>query len=110
MLSVPMFGVGSGEMLMLAMIVLVVVGPAKMPVFMKTVGKTLRQFRAASKELRRQSGIDEMMREPVKPRKIEPTRDELNTAERKAENPSESPDLVLAKSRIEAAKAEAVEA
>lgn len=58
-----MFGIGAGEMVIVAIVLLIAVGPGKMPGFMKAVGKGMREFRRASRELRKQSGIDELMRE-----------------------------------------------
>ncbi|MEO0324924.1 MAG: twin-arginine translocase TatA/TatE family subunit [Myxococcota bacterium] len=58
-----MFGIGTGEMLIIALVVLLAVGPSKMPVFMKTVGKGVRDLRKATRDLREQSGIDELLRE-----------------------------------------------
>ena len=58
-----MFGIGTGEMLIIALVVLFAVGPSKMPVFMKTVGKGMRDLRKATRDLREQSGIDELLRE-----------------------------------------------
>ena len=58
-----MFGIGAGELMIVAIVLLIAVGPGKMPGFMKAVGKGLREFRRASNELRKQSGIDELMRE-----------------------------------------------
>ncbi len=58
-----MFGIGAGEMVIVAIVLLIAVGPGKMPGFMKAVGKGMREFRRASRELRKQSGIDDLMRE-----------------------------------------------
>lgn len=58
-----MFGIGAGELVIVAIVLLIAVGPGKMPGFMKAVGKGMREFRRASRELRKQSGIDELMRE-----------------------------------------------
>lgn len=58
-----MFGIGFGEFMIFAVVLLIAVGPGRMPKLMKAVGKGLREFRKASDELRKQSGIDELMRE-----------------------------------------------
>jgi Sec-independent protein translocase protein TatA len=39
------------------------VGPDKLPTFMRTVGKGLRQVRNASREFKEAIGLDELMRE-----------------------------------------------
>lgn len=56
-------GFGFGEIVVIAVVLLVAVGPKKLPQLMKTVGQGMRQFRDATTELRRASGIDEIMRE-----------------------------------------------
>ena len=58
-----MFGIGSGEMLVFAVVVLIALGPKRLPEFMKTVGKGLREVRKATNDLRKHSGIDELMRD-----------------------------------------------
>ena len=58
-----MFGIGFGEMLVIAVVLILAVGPESMPKLFKAVGKGLREFRRASRELRNTIGIDEMMRE-----------------------------------------------
>jgi len=69
-----MFGVGPTELAFFLVILLLVVGPDKLPTFMRTVGKGLRQVRGASREFKDAIGFDELMREgdpfrapPVKP-------------------------------------------
>lgn len=58
-----MFGIGLGEMLLIGVILLVAVGPQRLPVLMKALGKGMREVRKASSDLRRTVGIDQMMRE-----------------------------------------------
>lgn len=58
-----MFGIGSGEMLVFAVVVLIALGPKRLPDFMRTVGKGLREIRKATTDLRKHSGIDELMRD-----------------------------------------------
>ena len=58
-----MFGIGAGEFLIIAVFLLLAVGPEKMPVLFKTVGKSLRMARRATRELRETIGIDELMRD-----------------------------------------------
>ena len=69
-----MFGVGPTELAFFLVIVLLAVGPEKLPTFMRTVGKGLRQVRNASREFKEAIGLDELMREgdpfrapPVRP-------------------------------------------
>lgn len=58
-----MFGIGFGEFVIIALVLIVAVGPDKLPALMKTVGRTLRQVKKTSEDLRRSTGIDELMRE-----------------------------------------------
>lgn len=47
-----MFGIGTGELLLLALIALLVLGPERMPRLMRDVGKTVNDLRKTSDELR----------------------------------------------------------
>lgn len=58
-----MFGIGFGELVIILVVLLIAVGPDKMPTFMKAVGKGLREFRRATRELRSSVGIDELLRD-----------------------------------------------
>ena len=83
-----MFGIGPTELAFFLVIVLLAVGPDKLPTFMRTVGKGLRQVRNASREFKDAIGLDELMREgdpfrapPVRPPKAQPVPVEQKTAE-----------------------------
>lgn len=58
-----MFGIGFGEMLVIAMFLLIAVGPDKLPTMIKTVAKTYRQFRRTALDLRASTGIDDLLRD-----------------------------------------------
>ncbi len=58
-----MFGIGPTELALFLVIVLLVVGPDRLPAFMKTVGRGLRQVRSASRDFKDAIGLDELMRE-----------------------------------------------
>lgn len=58
-----MFGIGPGEMFIFALVTLIAVGPDKLPQFVKTVSKGLRDLRQARDNFRREAGIDELLRE-----------------------------------------------
>ena len=58
-----MFGIGFGEMLIIGVVLLIAVGPRQLPALMKTVGKGLRDVRRAAEDLRRSTGIDELLRD-----------------------------------------------
>ena len=72
-----MFGIGPTELIVFLVIVLLAVGPDRLPTFMRTVGKGLRQVRHASREFRDAIGLDELMREdPFRPEpKVRPPRE-----------------------------------
>lgn len=58
-----MFGIGFGEMLVIGVLILIAVGPDKLPTMVKTVAKTYRQFRRAATDIRASTGIDDFLRD-----------------------------------------------
>src|SRR4029079_5544784 len=60
--------IGPGELLVICVVLIIAVGPERLPQFMKTVGGTLRTLRQASRDIRTSVGIDEMMRPDPPPR------------------------------------------
>lgn len=95
-----MFGIGFGEMLIIGVVLLIAVGPRQLPALMKTVGKTLREVRRAAEDLRRSTGIDELLqdedlRNPL--RDINKPPYELTAADHERECPREGVDLVQAR-------------
>ncbi|WP_114953276.1 Sec-independent protein translocase protein TatB [Sphingosinicella terrae] len=56
-----MFGIDSGELLIIAVVALVVVGPKDLPRLMRTVGNFVGRARGMARHFR--SGLDTMMRE-----------------------------------------------
>ncbi len=74
-----MFGIGPTELAFFLVILLLAVGPDRLPTFMRTVGKGVRQVRNASREFKDAIGLDEIMREgdpfrspPVRPPRARP--------------------------------------
>lgn len=74
-----MFGIGPTELMFFLVILLLAVGPEKLPTFMRTVGKGMRQIKNASREFKDAIGLDELMREgdpfrapPVRPPRARP--------------------------------------
>ena len=66
-----MFGIGWGELLVVALILLIVVGPDKMPTFLKTTVKGIRDFRRTARDLRNATGIDRLLDDrPPPPKRI----------------------------------------
>jgi sec-independent protein translocase protein TatB len=57
--------IGIGELAVICIVFILAVGPEKLPTMMKTVGKTLRQLRQASRDIRASTGIDELMRDDI---------------------------------------------
>ena len=60
-----MLGIGFGEFALIVLVLIIVLGPERLPSFMKSVGKGIRTMRQASRDIRTAVGIDEMMREEV---------------------------------------------
>jgi sec-independent protein translocase protein TatB len=57
------FGLGFGEMVVLGIVLLVVVGPKELPRLLRGLGKGINKLRRMSSDLREQSGIDEIIKE-----------------------------------------------
>lgn len=57
-----MFGLSIGEIILLLVVGIVVVGPRNLPTMMRTVGQWIAKLRRMSHDLRSQSGIDELIR------------------------------------------------
>jgi sec-independent protein translocase protein TatB len=57
------FGLGFGEMIVLGVVLLVVVGPRDLPRMLRTVGRGITKLRRMSTDLREQSGIDEIIQD-----------------------------------------------
>ena len=58
-----MFGLGVGELSLVALVLIVVVGPKHLPKLMGNVGKVLRQVRRATDDLKNSIGYEDVMRE-----------------------------------------------
>ena len=56
-----MFGIYSGELLVIAVVALVVIGPKDLPRVMRTIGNFVGQMRGMARHFR--SGVDNMIRE-----------------------------------------------
>jgi sec-independent protein translocase protein TatB len=57
------FDLGFGEILVIALVVLIVMGPRELPRLLRTAGQGLSRLRTMSRDLRAQSGIDDLIRE-----------------------------------------------
>jgi sec-independent protein translocase protein TatB len=56
-----MFGIDSGELLVIVIVAVIVIGPKDMPAALRTAGKWIAQMRRISGHFR--SGLDAMIRE-----------------------------------------------
>lgn len=99
-----MFGIGFGEMLIIAVVLLIAVGPKQLPAMMKTLGKGMRDVRRAADDLRRSTGIDELMRDEElrNPLKEPPIR-ALTASDLERESPREGVDVSHARMAAELA-------
>ena len=87
-----MFGIGPTELAFFLVIVLLAVGPDRLPTFMRTVGRGLRQVRNASREFKDAIGLDELMREgdPFRTPPVRPPRARPVPMQQKSEEPAAS--------------------
>lgn len=100
-----MFGIGFSEMIVIGVILIVAVGPKRMPGMMRALVKAYHEFRRATRELRASTGIDELihdeelraLRKPLNvppAKKAPPVRPRsLSYVERMQESPPEGVDL-----------------
>ena len=58
-----MFGLGFGEMIVLGIVLLVVIGPRELPKLLRAVGKGIRKLREMSYDLREKSGLDDIIQD-----------------------------------------------
>jgi sec-independent protein translocase protein TatB len=93
-----MFGIGPMEFALFLVIVLLVVGPEKLPSFMRTVGKALRQVRSASREFKDAIGLDDLLRDgdpfrapPIRPPRARPVPLEGRPSAPAAADPAAAP-------------------
>jgi Tat protein translocase TatB subunit len=66
-----MFNLGFGEILLIAFIFIIVVGPDKLPELLRTLGKTLRSVQKANQELQSTIGIDKLRQELLYPKDLQ---------------------------------------
>jgi sec-independent protein translocase protein TatB len=64
------FGLSLGEIMLLLIVGIVVVGPKNLPSLMRTAGQWISKIRRMSSELRNQSGIDDLIRQEGLEREI----------------------------------------
>ncbi len=61
-----MFGIGMPELILIAVVALIVLGPKKLPELAKSMGKAMREFKKATSELKETFQIDEDVSEVKK--------------------------------------------
>jgi len=62
-----MFNLGLGELLVIAIIFIIVVGPERLPELMRSLGKALLSIQKANRDLQTSIGLDELRRELLYP-------------------------------------------
>ena len=73
-----MFDIGWSEILVIAVVAVVVVGPKELPRMLRSFGKTMGQVRRMSNDFKRQ--FDEALREAEREAGLEDTKKQLQTA------------------------------
>ncbi|MEC7519973.1 MAG: twin-arginine translocase TatA/TatE family subunit [Myxococcota bacterium] len=58
-----MFGIGGTELVVIAIVLLIAVGPTRLPGLLKAVVRAYREFRRATRELRASTGIDDILQD-----------------------------------------------
>lgn len=58
-----MFGLGFGEIVVIAVLALVVLGPRELPTLLRSLGRMIAKLRRTTSNIRKESGIDDIIRE-----------------------------------------------
>ena len=74
-----MFGLGFGEVLLVLIVALLVLGPEKLPKLAKTLGRGMREFRRAASEF--QQGFNDIEQEATRAIDEKPKLDSVNSAQ-----------------------------
>lgn len=62
-----MFGIGIPELMLIGFVALIVVGPGDLPKTLRAIGRSIREFQRATRELRQEAGFDEVVDEVTRP-------------------------------------------
>ena len=62
-----MFGIGGGELVLILIVALIVVGPKNLPTALRAIGKAIGELRRASSTLREEVGFDQVVDEVARP-------------------------------------------
>lgn len=101
-----MLGIGFWEMLVIAGLILIAVGPDRLPAMVKTVAKFYRQFRRTAEDLRASTGIDDILRDEELKELAELRKQKLDLlANKGAAKPLASPSVPVGKPQSAPAKA-----
>ena len=62
-----MFGIGVGELVLIAIVALLVVGPKKLPDALRAIGKVISEFRRTTNEIRTEVAFDDVVDQVTRP-------------------------------------------
>lgn len=91
-----MFGLGFGEIILVLVVALLVLGPEKLPALAKTLGKGMREFRRAASEFQR--GFNDIEEEANRAMSENPKLDSVNSEG--TVTPTASPADTVAKNEL----------
>jgi sec-independent protein translocase protein TatB len=87
------FDIGFGEFVLIAVVALLVLGPDRLPVTLKAVGRAVREFRRATHELRAQIDMEGSLRDVKRRIEGDEPEDRRPVAAAPRIYPPEGPDL-----------------
>jgi sec-independent protein translocase protein TatB len=59
-----MFGLGMGELIVILIVALIVLGPARLPKLAQDLGKAIREFRKAADDMKQELSVDDDLKKP----------------------------------------------
>ena len=59
-----MFGLGMGELIVIFIVALIVLGPARLPKLAQDLGKAIREFRKAADDVKQELTADDDLKRP----------------------------------------------
>lgn len=68
-----MFGIGTGELIVILVVALIIIGPQKLPEIAKTLGKAMGEVKRATRDIQDELKFDELLRDE-EPQKTPPRR------------------------------------
>lgn len=86
-------GIGSGELMVLLVLVLIIFGPKQLPEMARNIAKALRGVRNATDELKQEIGLDEILDpRPTRPARYAQKRAEIPAYLKGEKKPPDLPD------------------